>query len=273
MKKAIITVGLPGSGKTRFCSELQKEAAKKMWAIYIEMDKYRVGISKPKSIETILSNRLRDHRKEPDLLIFDGLFLTNNDVIKAITDISENMISKDITYEIHCWNPDRESCLYNDQGRRSINSRETIMRVTIEDIDVERIKSETGINNIEIIKHTVVRKPQWQCVCEKSDIEFKGNMLYSKKWAISGEEWNYTGERWSIEPEEHLEFEELDTILEELCPSLTFLQYKYIRKNLTSIEEFGENDYYSYTEYQRHKCNLDELMEVLQKFGVLQDNN
>lgn len=35
-------------------------------------------------------------------------------------------------------------------------------RATIEDIDIERIKSETGINNIEIINHTVIRKPQWE---------------------------------------------------------------------------------------------------------------
>ena len=93
-----------------------------MCASHIEMDQYRVNIMKPNNIETILSVLLKNRKSEPDLLMFDGLFLTNNDVVKAISDISENMISKDICYEIHCWNSDREAlsstCNFNNFNKK-----------------------------------------------------------------------------------------------------------------------------------------------------------
>lgn len=70
------------------------------------------------------------------------------------------------------------------------------------------------------------------------------------------------------EAEDEPEDEYLDVLLEEVCPDLTFLQYRALLKaGLYSYRDSSENEYYgNYTDYRNRKTNLDVLYETLRGF-------
>ena len=74
------------------------------------------------------------------------------------------------------------------------------------------------------------------------------------------------------EKDKEPEFEALDKILEEICPNITFMQYKRICQSV--IEEDSEYypDYYgNSTEYGVKKVKLENLYKELNARGLLPD--
>ena len=71
----------------------------------------------------------------------------------------------------------------------------------------------------------------------------------SIEWIVGGREGgNCWGDeaRYDVDQEEEPEFEELDNILNKICPNITFLQYKKI---LSFIDKKVEEDYGWYGNY------------------------
>lgn len=279
IKKIILTVGLPGSGKTTFC-EKYVEANKDKEVNHIEFDKYRkTSYGKNIGFESILLKRMKEY--EDEILLLDTLLLDNNGVIKSIGYLKDNLeVINDIDIEIHYWNLDRESCLYNDKGRRDENSEITIKNAKFEEMDIESIKKATSLEKIYLVTHDVVRKSELQFaldmildkkieeIYDEDDKESK-RYLYSKEWLIEGTMRYHTNNYTDIvyreldREEAIFEFEELDQMLEQLCPSLTFIDYKKVKKIAVDIEEFDKDDYYIDATYERWRYDLDKLEEYL----------
>lgn len=99
--------------------------------------------------------------------------------------------------------------------------------------------------------------------------EDKKRYLYSDKWLVRGTQRYYTNSNWdsayrSIEGEEAItEFKQFDKMLEQMCPLLTFTDYKELKKVAVDIEEIDEDDYYTCATYKRWRCDLDKLEEYL----------
>lgn len=285
IKKIILTVGLPASGKTTFCKEYVKVNDSQYEEYdnpinHIEFDKYRkTSYGKNLNFENVLLKRMKEYRDE--ILLLDTLLLNNHGVIDSINILKDNLENIDnIEVEIHYWNLDRETCLYNDKGRRDKDSEITIKNAKLEEIDIESIKKATSLEKIYLFTHDVKRKSELQLaldllenkiieeVYDKYDEEDK-RYLYSEKWLVRGTERYYVGSNWEseyrqLESEEAIiEFEEFDNLLKQLCPSLTFIEYKELMKVAVDIEEFDKDDYYSYATYKRWRCDLDKLEEYL----------
>ncbi len=70
----------------------------------------------------------------------------------------------------------------------------------------------------------------------------------------------------AVNAEEEPAFIELDTILEELCPQITFLQYKNLCNNLIETTKYTENQYYgNYYNKRIKSINLGELEKYLKE--------
>jgi hypothetical protein len=64
--------------------------------------------------------------------------------------------------------------------------------------------------------------------------------------------------------EKEPEFEQLDKLLAELCPGITFLQYKTLAADTMKYDERTENEYYgNYTNYGIKTIRLGDLYEKL----------
>lgn len=65
-------------------------------------------------------------------------------------------------------------------------------------------------------------------------------------------------------------FTDLDTILEAVCPNLTFLQYKRLERDVVKVDEESDGDYYGNAYiYEIKRVTLDELYDWLQKNKLL----
>lgn len=280
IKKIILTVGLPGSGKTTFCENYVKNN-KSININHIEFDKHRkTNYGKNLNFENVLLNRMNE--KIDEVLLIDILLLDNNTVINTLEILKDNLESiNDIEIEIHYWNMDRESCLYNDRGRRKEDSSITITNAKFEELDIEFIKKSTDLEKISLINHIVKRKTRLQLALDLLNYDVKEvvneysedadskRYFYSKEWLVRGTQRYYINDNWDSEyikldtEEAIMEFKEFDTLLEQICPTLTFIEYKELTKACVDIEEFDKDDYYTYATYKRWRCDLQILEEYL----------
>lgn len=279
IKKIILTVGLPGSGKTTFCEKYVEDNKDKK-VNHIEFDKYRkTSYGKNIGFESVLLKRMKEY--EDEILLLDTLLLDNHGVINSIKVLKDNLEAiNDIEIEVHYWNLDRESCLYNDTGRRKENSEITIKNAVLEELNIDSIKEATSLEKIYLFTHNVKRKSELQLALDLLEDkiveeiydeydEDKKRYLYSDKWLVRGTQRYYTNSNWdsayrSIEGEEAItEFKQFDKMLEQMCPLLTFTDYKELKKVAVDIEEIDEDDYYTCATYKRWRCDLDKLEEYL----------
>ena len=80
-------------------------------------------------------------RLKYDILILDGLFVTQNDVEWVLSVYLNNpKFTDNFTVEkiiVDSWIPDKEACLWNDRGRRNIGAAVSIQLLEQEKIDVK----------------------------------------------------------------------------------------------------------------------------------------
>jgi len=259
-------MGLPGSGKTTFAQEYCEENDRKYYRnrkniLNICIDEERNKTQKRKlSVEDIIEDMFDDNYSE---VIIDGLFLTNSDIAKLMKIVSAFNVK---SVEIHYWNPDVEKCLHNDIGRRKQNAAITIENCNLEFPDIEKIKSDVSIQNISVVKHDVVEKPYWKAKAEEYKVCIEdGRYLYSDSWSLGGSWCNCWGDSGSVSGEPvPSSFTELDMLLEKICPTITFLQYKNIFSQCVETKTYTEGDYYGGSvEYAKYKCDLEKLFDLL----------
>ncbi len=279
MKKIVITVGLPASGKTTFSKQYQKEnnvnSRYKMdnnnIVRHIEFDeRIRYQFNKGKTKEESMKNAIDDTLlNKTDELVLDGLFLTNEDVIKVVKMVKCQLCK----LEVHYWESDIEACLWNDQYRRSDNSSITIENAEVLDMDIQKIKDGTNINDVEIVKHIVKRKEDWRVFSDKNNICLdESNNITSSSWSLGGSWANCWGDSGSVSGDaQPSTFEELDSLFEEVCSSISFMQYKRIVNNCVSTDTYNNGDYYGgNVEYAYFKCNIIELYDMLIDMNLIE---
>lgn len=72
-----------------------------------------------------------------------------------------------------------------------------------------------------------------------------------------------------VDPDPEPDFEDLDKVLEAICPEITFLQYKNLVKHCVTLVNETENGYYGNYYYRSAKrVNLDDLATYLKEKGL-----
>lgn len=276
--KIYIMMGLPGSGKTTKAKELEK-AHKNDIVRRIDID---AGCGYPnrkyKDAKEIVSYNLSNNGPI-DFVIIDGLILTNAEVIEMIKafDIAgySKYDYKNHKYEIHYWREDRDACLHNDRGRRKETATNTIKNAVFEEIDVEKIKSETGVD-VSVVMHFVNRKPNWEVWADENigyhHLSEEKKFLTSDYWSLGGTYGSCWGDGLSTSYPDTppTDFTLFDELLEQICPDITFMQYKKIYRECVEIKEFSQGDYYGgCVNYAYFSCDLEQLYYMLTEMELI----
>lgn len=208
-----------------------------------------------------------------------------------------NNIWKNFEFVIYDFNEDRDNCSRNDELRGKIDPKRsaaiTIRRAQYESINADNI-AEKVVNrvneklqqlqnlrgNIQDCEISVKIEPaKVFSYDDATDFEkmkskvltaaylcggqIKNEQLYGEGWCTGGSEWSYTGSEWNAESETQKDFEELDNIIEAIDPNIPFFAYKKIVKEVATIHEYTDSDYYHRYEMSCWTCDLNKLTEAL----------
>lgn len=248
IKKLHITVGLPASGKTTWANEYRNNS-RRGYIPYIEVDEYiNKSYHSCKTTEDVLKGRVGGGSDET---IIDGLFLTEDDVNKALKIIKDNKIEvRELV--IHYWRPNREYCIWNDLYRRDVNSAITIENAVIGDFrDIKKLQQKNSNIKISIERHDVVKAEAYRLFAAKHDITLntKGEVK-GDSWCTGGSWANCWGDSGTVGGDKAPEgMDVLDNLLEKVCPSISFLQYKKIMNHCVYVDDYSDGDYYGGTTY------------------------
>jgi len=251
MKKFIILMGLPGSGKTTYAENMKKSFGDLINVIFCD--------------EKDINREIRMHLSLCMTNIIDGLFLTNDDIVRVLQICYLYMRCP---VEIHYWKPDRKKCLYNDQGRREKSSELVIQNAKIEEPDINRIKLETGYADIFVVYHDIVEKPDWKVKADQHQVKADGPYLYSEFWSLGGCYGNCWNDLfyYSDAYEEPDDFTAFDELIEKVKPDMNFREYKKIFKECVKVETQTSQEYYGgYSKSARYRCDLIKLFQMLEE--------
>jgi hypothetical protein len=265
-KKVTLLWGLPGSGKSHYASEQQRD---KDYSNVIDCDKISKQTKPDKMYNMVATNVVQKLRYRNHAIV-DGLITTNevaDKIFKAITTHSKDE-SFSLEFEIVWWTPDIEACLHNDRGRRDQDSGITIQNIAFEKPSKDLIKTW----NVKVIRKEIVLKPLWKVWAEESGAG-GSDKLESNRWCLGGTSGNCWGpEKYNVSPTpQPASFKEFDELLEQICPQITFLQYKKLYNETVTTESMGDSDYYGgHVEYAKYVCDLPRLYDLLEQMGVLE---
>ena len=308
-KKFVLVHGLPGSGKTTLLKNLvNKKIKSNEDAEYLDLDKeYYENNLDGKIRDALMYNDYdRSHNSDygysfdskKSIVYVDMLCLTNKSLADLIYALIKRYMRTSETrifdFTILDFDGDRKLCVKNDMIRSfadpSRSAKATIETETFEEVDVELITSlvaeqvATGINTTCDFSVKAKKVPVWNSD-EASSYErikayvygaantlgciVENNILRGESWIIGGKEWSYTGNEWAVGSQEPEEFDTFDKIMEAICPNISFLNYKKVRKECCKIEEYYEHDYYSSYEKNRWICDLDKLVSILDELELI----
>jgi hypothetical protein len=261
--KVLIMMGLPASGKTTFSQLCCKQAKSKK----IKNIDFDILLARSKSIEKIVYDNVSSSYDE---IVVDGLFLSNESVFNVLNLIEERCKKID-NVEIHYWRPNIEYCLWNDKYRRGVHSEITIKNAILEKPNLELLNKLPNKPKIEIIYHNVERKPKWLVFADKYKLYLdEYGKMRSDSWCLGGTWCGCDGFGGNVSSEPQPEsFTALDTLLEEVCPTISFLKYKKLYSNCIDTETYIDTDYYgSRTEHAYFSCNIKLLYDGLIEMGI-----
>ena len=243
----IILCGLPGSGKTRYTKRLGKGAK------VIHFD------NNPEPYKDL------DFPRDSCSIVFDGLFLRNQDVINVISDFDKNNpgIWTIGRLEIHWWKENREVCLRNDSLRPPERSAAvTIKTAPYEYPDEEIIRK--GVS-LDIGEFLVIEEEVHDVI---SDFNKEPEIIESDPWCLGGTWRDWMGNSGTVSSEpQPTEFKKLENILDHVEPELTRRDYKMILGKVEVIE-YKEKDYYGGSVmYANYRILKDDLMKTLINLG------
>lgn len=292
MLNIILCTGLPGSGKSVYCDITYTNKVCSNFVIqhldnYLTKDrKYNFYPDEKGYNEYNNFNYTLSHMKynENNTIVIDGLYLTYEERKKLLLHIIDTYAtydtpkvkhklpngkynyvsaSKRINIQEIYWKENREACLSNDMLRnRHILAQQTILNAKYDNYIpndfLSNITNNITINDpifMEVAKYSN-EKGIWEC--EKIYNRFK-----NKRDNISSDmivsEWKDTDD-----PDISHEFEEFDTFIENICPEITFMQYKRIKK-LSNIK-INQNTVYDYygttTIYNRYEVNINDIKDA-----------
>lgn len=289
MKKTIkfdILVGLPGSGKTHYASFKKREEGDSCHVIdcdwlkenHIDLD-YVLN-------EGMLSSRIFLF-EEHDHIICDGLFTTKESQKNAIESIIRSYKNFFFTPHhqlninfIH-FNENRDVCLHNDSFRNKKRQADiTIKHLPLDKPDIDGFKKEYTDDFLifSLITKDIYKMSKVDILREKHYNKYwsqklETDVMISEAWNVGGTVCDYTGGEYKVIPEDQpTSFEELDDLLLEIAPKVSFLEYKKIMNTCVTIEEDDDYDYYGGCVHRKfYCCKLDLLFSLLKEFGYLED--
>ncbi len=249
MKNVIITYGLPASGKS---TELKENYSK---YFLISVDEY---LNKSfKEIKSKILQHIKD--KKHDLFAIDILVTTNEALRNVVDTVLESKL--DVQFTIVVFHEDRNNSVLNDKFR----NRYTKAQTSIEKMPYEKIDESlfSDVNIKFVYKPTYVLN-DWKLKSIELKIHLKEEKyLISESWSLGGEWWSYTDARGTISAEEPIEFNEFDELMEKLNPSISFLEYKKLKRECVSMEEYQNGDYYSNETKARWICDMEKLFKLM----------
>ena len=268
--KIIITYGLPGCGKT-FYTNTKKYSGDKV----LHLDNYIVDGKYPRLKDVLESSYMIANN-----VYIDALITTNSKLKDIIKDVIEYYKKQRYGFSIKVvyWNGDRDACRKNVERRndgRDVSV--TLDHILFEDVNEKEIlsflKSLDTSCKIEFEKRTVFKDNNWNNNFLPLIDNGDGKYLYSESWSRGGTLCSWDGYEQTIEPDEQPEsFEELDELLEKICPTITFLQYKKIFSECVDIDEFWVSDYYGGTEYKsRYRLDVKKLYDMLREKDLIEE--
>ncbi len=294
--------GLPASGKSTFAKNFKKEFDKEnniykkdKYCFIVDVDKIFLENKEDLKENFLKTIRVTVNFTIPDVLIIDGLFLTNKDIAKAISLVMEEYL--DDLYQkykfkirIESWDEDRNLCIKNDILRnRKHKATTTIKNAVYEKVTKEQIEGNlkdilgnkyesyiSKINSININKHSVYMPSNMELYFAESNIfpDNEENKIYSSSWCGGGSYgncWDDTMSPVSAEdPPKY--FEELADVIDSLktVKPISIRDYFKIMDECVKIDEKFEADYYGGgTTYYRYVLNLNDLYDFLEKNNFL----
>ena len=272
MKNIIVLMGLPGSGKTFFVeNNIFKDCSNYEKYSHIDIDTIKEYNSHLKTLKDIIILNSYKINKYPNV-IFDGLFLNTNNVIELI----DILKSKDIqisSIEIHYWNPDVETCLYNDSGRRNQSSETIIRNAKIEKPDIAYIKEYSGVKT-NLIDHEVIKKPSWKYIADNEGIKYSNNgCIESEHRSLGGYYNDCWGNSYYYGPSYNNIEDFLRKFVGAVYPNYSEEEYKDILRSVALLEKDETfPDYYGSSEsYEYYICSLEELERYMIDKGYIQN--
>lgn len=262
----IFLVGLPGSGKTTYAKRVNELFG---YSVYT-LDNYRTDnspINQTELLKRALSDVQKSASSELNLsstIVIDGLFTTNRVIYEAIDVIKDALSDYDILIEFHHWNEDREVCKLNDINRRPVTSQLTISCMPFDNtIYTKHMKTKYEDSHISfkpIIEHEV--EPHIYI----NDVDVIGTVDDDY---ITADNKTIVSDTWSVCSESPISFKVLDTLLDKVCPNLSYKDYKYIKDTCISTNIWTESDYYSEYTLSQWTCDIIELFKTLEELGYL----
>lgn len=280
-KSLVILWGLPGSGKTTYAQELapnHNQRYRSSDAVIVDGDRYRSY--KGDAFINTIAGEIRDYanRVSTKCVILDCLLTTNADAIKLLLAIKEamnanhpyrsphNINFNGLTIKVVWWKKDIASCLHNDRGRRQKDSTITIMNMPFEEPSENFLKDFVN----DVVCKEVVRKPDWKVWSEENGCGHS-HLMKSDEWSLGGSCGCIGGGTYPVSAEpQPISFKEFDDVLERICPTITFMQYKKLYADCVRTETRGDSDYYGgSTEHACFVCDLEILYKGLVGLGAI----
>lgn len=292
VKSIHVLVGLPGSGKTtwarKYMSDYETEKRNIRNGIRYNGVKlvncdYYLEQKHINTIEEVLEEASHyDSYSKYDEIVLDGLFLNNESIINALKYIFNAVKNNDEYYWadknakyqviIDFWIPNRELCLHNDKGRREIDSAITIMNANI-NVSIDELKKEFPDIDFLWYNHSVEKATSWDKFKFKYGYDFNGQeneYITSDSWTTGGTWANCWGNEGTCSAEPESDFEQLDEILQEEYPDITYLKFKELKKKYIQLDEWGDHDYYGGCEYKAQwKIKVKDLYDFLVENGKI----
>lgn len=272
-----ITYGLPGSGKTFYSRRVDNE-----WTSIIHMDDHIVD-GKYESIYEILKN-MRKNKLRTNNIYIDCLITTNKklkEIIKEVYNFYQNECKCRREFKIVWWEGNREACKKNAERRNDgRNVSVSIDRLPYEEVDEVAIRrfmmNLDSLTKINFERRRVYMDCNWDVYFQPlidNCYESEGKYYFSDSWSRGGSWGDCWGNHGNIHPDEQpSSFEQFDKLLEDICPNITFIQYKRVFNECVTIDEYSESDYYGGTEYKaRYKLDLRKCYDMLRERNLIEE--
>lgn len=280
-----ILIGLPGSGKTHYAKELGAKPG--LFSCDHKNVQY-VDFDKERRTSRTIDGTLHDYEMGYWILhrntnwnhwVLDGLFLTNaaqHNVILAIKNIvDKHRIDDKLTIQFVYFKEDRDACIYNDQ----IRNREKLADITIKTADyekpnIEELQKDFPEFNFKLVEKEVHKMNTYESLFKIHESCMKDDVMCSETWCLGGTWGDYHGNTGNVGAEpQPTEFADLDDLLTELCPNITFLQYKKLYRECVTVKTEYEHDYYGGSwENAYYECDLRKLYQLMVEMNLIKED-
>lgn len=269
-----IVYGLPGSGKTTFLYKTFDFFKPDRDFQFFNMDFFvKSGRTDLKAFfKERFSPRYMGYGQEYTFVV-DGLFLTPKDVTEFVDKMAEFYDRCYFAVQLYIWKENREACLNNDEQRLEDGTRDVPSADTIKNAVYVVPQEKDLVSNNPRVEYL---KPEFKDVHYANNYEkffnrynVNNDEMRSEEWRVGGSERSFYRDERSVDAEEAKDFDNLDKFLETMCPDISFLLYKKIKRECVTLEKRESYDYYSSYTYNYWRCDLKKLYQILTENNLL----